>query len=168
MCVTKKRRKSSNHPYPNESFECSQCGITKPAKNYQWVIRGSIRTPHKEQKMVRNSARCKECQRMNEFSKKRAVLESKSHPKPNSCQMCGSNHLKIVLDHNYKTGGFRGWICTECNTGLGKIGDDIPSVWNAIKYLYKDNNFALTHIKQIEGYIKNYESNKNNANSMFF
>lgn len=31
--------------------------------------------------------------------------------------------MKLCLDHNHNTNEFRGWICRECNIGLGLLGD---------------------------------------------
>jgi hypothetical protein len=41
----------------------------------------------------------------------------------------------VVLDHDRVTGKFRGWLCQECNSGLGKLGDDIAGLRRAIAYL---------------------------------
>ncbi len=65
-----------------------------------------------------------------------------------SCPICerklkevskkGQKHLKSwVLDHCHDTETFRGWICGNCNTGLGALKDDIVRVSNALKYLKK-------------------------------
>jgi hypothetical protein len=34
----------------------------------------------------------------------------------------------MCFDHDSKTDTFRGWICQQCNTGLGKLGDDLDLV----------------------------------------
>lgn len=56
---------------------------------------------------------------------------------PKLCECCGKADLprRLSLDHCHKTGVFRGWLCKECNMGLGKLGDDIPSVEQALSYL---------------------------------
>jgi hypothetical protein len=39
------------------------------------------------------------------------------------------------LDHDKKTGEFRGFLCDSCNTGLGKFGDSLETLQNAVEYL---------------------------------
>jgi hypothetical protein len=39
------------------------------------------------------------------------------------------------VDHCHKTQEFRGWICKSCNHGIGKLGDDIENVLDALNYL---------------------------------
>ena len=39
------------------------------------------------------------------------------------------------LDHDHKTGKFRGWLCNKCNSALGLLGDNINYIQRALKYL---------------------------------
>ena len=39
------------------------------------------------------------------------------------------------MDHDHESGDFRGWLCTSCNTGLGKLGDSIAGLESALAYL---------------------------------
>ena len=41
----------------------------------------------------------------------------------------------MVRDHCHITNTPRGYLCNECNTGLGKLGDDLEGVQNALNYL---------------------------------
>lgn len=56
---------------------------------------------------------------------------------PNHCELCGVHRgpRRLHWDHDHTTGAFRGYLCSECNTGLGKLGDDVPSLERALKYL---------------------------------
>jgi hypothetical protein len=57
------------------------------------------------------------------------------------CQICRKpwkNARDQNLDHDHKTGQLRGLLCFLCNTGLGKLGDDVESLQRAIQYLQKD------------------------------
>jgi hypothetical protein len=55
---------------------------------------------------------------------------------PSACECCGkSDKRSLALDHCHETGAFRGWLCSGCNLGLGKLGDTIESVQRALDYL---------------------------------
>lgn len=79
--------------------------------------------------------RCKAC--IKKQSKLRNDLKKRwEHLKTNVCDCCGQEHHKtLVLDHDHNTLRFRGWICEDCNLGLGKLGDNIEGVEKALEYL---------------------------------
>ena len=52
------------------------------------------------------------------------------------CLICDTKCV-LVVDHDHKTGVFRGLLCTKCNTGIGKLKDSIILLKKAIKYLEK-------------------------------
>ena len=76
---------------------------------------------------------CKDCNRINTERRKRYRSQ---YPEPldHSCQCCGKVS-ELVVDHCHKTQEFRGWICKSCNQGLGKLGDDVEGVLQALDYL---------------------------------
>lgn len=41
----------------------------------------------------------------------------------------------LAVDHNHTTGAVRGLLCSDCNTGIGKLKEDRDILLNAIKYL---------------------------------
>lgn len=41
----------------------------------------------------------------------------------------------LSVDHCHKTGVIRGLLCSDCNTGIGKLKDDIKILRSAIQYL---------------------------------
>lgn len=41
----------------------------------------------------------------------------------------------LALDHDHQTGEFRGFICNNCNRGLGLLGDNLESIEKVVKYL---------------------------------
>jgi hypothetical protein len=55
-------------------------------------------------------------------------------PRAHACEIC-RREGPTELDHDHTTGAFRGWLCTLCNLGLGKLGDDVAGVRRAIAYL---------------------------------
>jgi hypothetical protein len=55
-------------------------------------------------------------------------------PKSKTCDICDDPGKKY-FDHCHKELKFRGWLCNNCNTGLGKFKDNIEILGKAIKYL---------------------------------
>lgn len=55
-------------------------------------------------------------------------------PADSHCSIC-SRTKKLVLDHDHTTGKFRGYICRDCNMGIGKLGDNLDSLMRAVNYL---------------------------------
>lgn len=58
-----------------------------------------------------------------------------------NCDLCGVNHDRLSrelhMDHCHETGKFRGWLCVNCNLGLGYLKDDVALLHKAIDYLQK-------------------------------
>lgn len=52
----------------------------------------------------------------------------------NRCDMCGQVLKRAYVDHDHKTGEFRGILCNRCNVGLHYMEDSI-FVENASRYL---------------------------------
>ena len=57
------------------------------------------------------------------------------------CACCGTSTPQgqggFHVDHCHKTGNIRGLLCHLCNTGIGKLGDDLSGLLRAVKYLEK-------------------------------
>ena len=59
------------------------------------------------------------------------------------CAICGqpekhrhNGQIKaLAVDHNHKTGAIRGLLCSDCNTGIGKLREDPKILQSAIRYL---------------------------------
>ncbi|QPD06439.1 endonuclease VII [Synechococcus phage S-SRP01] len=43
----------------------------------------------------------------------------------------------MCFDHDPSTHEFRGWICQNCNTAIGKLGDNLAGLMAAVDYLSK-------------------------------
>jgi len=85
-------------------------------------------------------SRCKACKKkttdVTEDLKKRFA-----HLRTELCDCCGEVSDKtLVVDHCHDTLKFRGWICQECNHGIGKLGDNLTGVLNAVRYLERFEN----------------------------
>ncbi|NBP03241.1 MAG: hypothetical protein EBU90_24715 [Proteobacteria bacterium] len=70
----------------------------------------------------------------------RRCLHKKAPSKPKLCECCKKTPIKWCLDHDHETNKFRGWICERCNTGLGKLGDNIEGIVKALNYLLDKKN----------------------------
>lgn len=70
-------------------------------------------------------------------SRKRNGFPEPTRAEPRLCECCSRPPGKksLSLDHDHITGAFRGWLCTRCNTAIGKLGDNIDGVQMAIDYL---------------------------------
>jgi len=59
-----------------------------------------------------------------------------------NCPICMKTTIvgitKQVLDHDHKTGKVRGYLCESCNTGIGRLDDNIKLIENALDWLKKD------------------------------
>jgi len=81
---------------------------------------------------------CKVCAHADRSFRRR--LTKTAPAKPKVCECCGDEVYdtpgsRLVLDHDHDTKIFRGWICSSCNLGLGKLGDILEGVMKAVRYL---------------------------------
>ena len=104
---------------------------------------------------------CKKCDSIERQERKEREYIYGKPPTNYSCPICERNEEQIknnlimideeytvherdfkypvwVIDHDHDTGEFRGWLCNNCNTGLGAMGDTIEGLERAIKYLKGD------------------------------
>lgn len=56
-----------------------------------------------------------------------------------TCDICGKPESEkgksLAVDHCHATGLFRGFLCSDCNFGLGKFKDDKIILQKALEYL---------------------------------
>lgn len=66
-------------------------------------------------------------------------IPTPTRPKPDVCEICSRPQSVFkrlfALDHDHKTGAFRGWLCSNCNVALGQFADDPTRLLAAIAYL---------------------------------
>ena len=68
----------------------------------------------------------------------------KTPPLGTPCECCGKTSEKLHWDHCHDSSEHRGWLCSNCNTGIGKLGDNIEGVLKAVDYLARVNKLG-TH-----------------------
>lgn len=68
----------------------------------------------------------------------RGMPES-TRAEPAVCELCNRppGKISLHLDHCHKTGAFRGWLCNNCNRGIGYLKDDPVLLRKAARYLAK-------------------------------
>lgn len=66
---------------------------------------------------------------------KMGIIGATGESKSGDCEICGTHQANLVLDHDHGTGLVRGWLCNNCNTGIGMLKDDPYIIRNALAYL---------------------------------
>lgn len=116
-----------------ETWKCTKCNIVKPLTEYYKNTTGYRRE-------------CKHCVKEKQLLYKYNVdykwYEKKLKEQGGLCDICkkplDSNHFdKLSIDHNHTTGELRGLLCNRCNTALGLLKEDIPTINNLITYINK-------------------------------
>jgi len=78
-------------------------------------------------------AECGSCEKR--LAKQLAKAKTNAPRKTEKCCCCFIKSEHLILDHDHDTGKFRGWLCRNCNQGIGKLGDNIEGLTRAVKYL---------------------------------
>ena len=110
---------------------CSKCGIEKDIDKFRVENKQSGKTKFRE--VIRNE--CYDCEK--EYNKMLQRIKKAAPKKPDRCECCGKVTEKLVVDHCHDKLRFRGWICQNCNIGIGRLGDNIEGLQNAMLYLFK-------------------------------
>lgn len=118
-----------------KSITCKFCNVEKHETSFSFASGGNYR--HRT---------CKKCN--NAQQKIRDVLRSCNElPDKNyCCPICKNSKVDLehlnnpnqvvwALDHDWKTGEFRGWICHKCNRALGMFGDNPDTMQRAVNYI---------------------------------
>lgn len=120
---------------------CRICKIEKPIEAFAKNQFG------KNNRILRRPV-CRECYakkiKLNAKEKKAYIL---ANPRPKigesfTCPLCHKSFVRqfqndVVLDHSHIDGSIRGWVCSSCNTSIGKFGEDIGTLERAIEWIKK-------------------------------
>jgi hypothetical protein len=84
---------------------------------------------------------------LNKFGLDKEMEKSLDRNDIRTCQICGSPEYSnrwgsrtqaLGVDHCHTEGNIRGLLCDHCNTGLGKLGDNIEGLMKAVEYLKRE------------------------------
>ena len=89
---------------------------------------------------------CRECESLNRAERK--IVRKNAPPQPERCECCHKKE-KLNSDHAHGTTIFRGWICKTCNTGMGKLGDNLEGVLQAAIYLENNENKIIETLHKV-------------------
>ncbi len=100
---------------------------------------------NKASEIIRRSE-CKECRKYKKPISSKVKREfEKKNPRPTigSSFFCPICHRTLIieknrdvnLDHNHHTSEIRGYVCNDCNTGMGKFKDNPTIIQRAIEWL---------------------------------
>ncbi len=128
--MIKKRKHKNKGLIPDRMIVCRDCGIEQHSKQYQWRVKDNA-----EYKTL-DTTQCRKC-RNHHVRIINALKKEHPYPIDSVCEIC-NEVKKLALDHNHKPPyEFRGWLCSKCNTGMGKLNDSIELLQKAIDYLKK-------------------------------
>lgn len=127
----------------DETKQCKYCNEVKPLSAFAKHV------DHYDG----YDSRCRKCKTSRETIVRR--IRKNAPPQPERCDCCGKipniegKQLgKFCCDHDPVTNEFRGWICKECNTGLGLFSDNVEGLQRAIDYLENNKQRYLDKNKE--------------------
>lgn len=110
---------------------CRHCKIEKPLESYH-KNPGSAEGRRYECKDCRKSGAVADAEASRKLMKKYNITRPKLGT---ACACCGRTDKRLVCDHIHGTETIRGFTCDDCNVGIGRLGDNLAGLENAIKYL---------------------------------
>ena len=111
----------------NETRVCRKCWEEKDIIDFHVPYYG------KNNKEGR-SYTCKSCKKEHVWIISK-LKDKNPPPEHKICDCCGCVSDNLHLDHDHTTKEFRGYLCVNCNHGLGKFNDEICKLEKAIDYL---------------------------------
>ena len=135
---------------------CTKCDLEQPKENYH-------KRKHKLNGLDSWCKSCKSIYRHNYFLKNLGKEKIRSRNKAwinqgidleheiyllecakrqNKCDICTEEIKSLHVDHCHTSGKIRGYLCGNCNKGLGLFRDSINSLTTAIGYLNEFKNLC--------------------------
>jgi len=122
----------------HEMKDCYVCKTSLPFTKQYFNITNSTKAGSVHLKRL-----CKKCD--GHAVKVRKQLHKENlHKKTDYCDCCGKHVSETKngfhLDHCYLTDTFRGYLCLQCNRGIGNMGESIEGLQKGIDYLKRAMN----------------------------
>tara|TARA_X000001382_G_scaffold60040_1_gene41324 strand:- start:55 stop:483 length:429 start_codon:yes stop_codon:yes gene_type:complete len=127
----------------DDGKHCTQCNRFLPLESFDW--HSGFNTWRRQE--------CKKCREESRLIRNKIRKEAPKISSEHACPIClrtledialkeSNRKAAFCLDHDHKKRMFRGWLCHNCNTSLGLLGDDPKNIYRAYKYLkeFKDEN----------------------------
>jgi hypothetical protein len=134
---------------------CEHCGLTfetKPTKNWdrqRFCNHDCQQLAYKPKRDLVEKNRPYRDQRESHLKRLYGLTledyESELHNQNHGCAICCQPEtymskgkiIRLAIDHDHKTGCYRGLLCGRCNKGIGLFQDNIAILKQAIQYLEK-------------------------------
>ena len=129
---------------------CFGCARIRAREHYAKAVlldRDRIRAQRrawrqKPENLERRNAQAREWAKQNPgrklvYERQRKGLPEPTRACPAVCESCNRppGRHSLSLDHDHKTGRFRGWLCSNCNTAAGLLDDSPVFIRNLSNYL---------------------------------
>jgi hypothetical protein len=119
--------------------ECRECRVEKPLDRYEKTGHGYFRKIC----MSCRSARKRTRRLPRQFGISYQDLLMMKEEQDYKCAICGIHEenttTRLAIDHDHKTNRVRGYLCNNCNRGIGLLKDDVEVMKRAIIYLERDS-----------------------------
>lgn len=161
-CKTCEQVKSHNDFYTDKNKRDKLKSTCKPCAkiiNAEWRRNNADHVKAKKREIVAKNAdyykkaneewRRKNAERLSEYNINQKLINNYGitmadyevilASQNNCCAICSKtpqeSGRRLYVDHNHKTGVVRGLLCINCNSAIGKLGDSVALLKNAIQYL---------------------------------
>lgn len=127
--------------YSNHKCRCDDCRLAwnKYCADRKRARRAAFTadetTEHGLMRTYQRGCTCPECKTAQ--SRYSRQIKSGNKPRTGVCEICRTEGT-VIWDHEHTSGDHRGWLCLNCNHGLGGFNDDPSLITRAINYLERD------------------------------
>jgi hypothetical protein len=146
--VTERTCKECGHVGPPDQF-VTRKNLCKPCSNAykaQWLANN----PDKAAAIKERGAAWRKRYELRRRAQRNGldpdVIEKYYSDHDGRCEICGDKpdegQRDLNMDHDHASGAFRGMLCDNCNSGLGRFKDDPERLKSAIQYLYRTQEYA--------------------------